>query len=76
MKRYGVPCLAFINKLDRPGGNAEKVTSQLRQKLRHNAALIQLPIGIEDKMQGVVDLVAMEAVTHDGPQGYARTNRR
>ena len=49
MKRYGVPCIAFVNKLDRWGGNAFKVLSQLRAKLGHHAAMLQIPIGKEDK---------------------------
>ena len=49
IKRYGVPCMAFVNKLDRTGGNAFKVLSQLRAKLGHHAAMLQIPIGKEDK---------------------------
>ena len=52
MKRYGVPCIAFVNKLDRMGGDAFKVLSQLRSKLGHHAALLQLPIGKESNLTG------------------------
>src|SRR3954462_13991555 len=45
MKRYGVPRLAFINKMDRAGGNAERVSQMLREKLNHNAVLMQMAIG-------------------------------
>ena len=51
MKRYGVPCLAFVNKLDRMGGNAFNVLSQLRSKLGHHAALLQIPIGKEENFR-------------------------
>src|SRR5438874_9139900 len=47
MKRYRVPCLAFINKLDRQGANAYRVTGMLREKLGHNAVMTQIPIGAE-----------------------------
>jgi elongation factor G len=69
LKRYKVPCIAFINKLDRTGADPLKVKTQLRDNLGHNAVLMQLPIGLEDKHQGVIDLVAKEAVYFDGPQG-------
>ncbi len=69
MRRYGVPRLAFINKMDRPGASAQRVTHMLRDKLSHNACLVQLPIGAEDKFQGVVDLVDMKAYYFDGPSG-------
>ena len=69
MKRYKVPRLAFINKCDRMGADPEKVTMQLRDKLGHNAVMMQIPIGLEDKHEGVVDLVTMKAVYFDGPNG-------
>ncbi|MCJ8276679.1 MAG: GTP-binding protein, partial [Bdellovibrionales bacterium] len=56
MKRYDVPRLAFINKLDRAGANPFRVTEQLREKLAHNAVMMQIPIGTEDAHKGVVDL--------------------
>jgi len=69
MKRYNVPCLAFINKMDRAGANAFKVVQQLREKLNHNAALISYPIGAEDDFAGSVDLVSMEKITFEGDAG-------
>jgi len=69
LKRYQVPWIAFINKLDRVGADPYKVKNQLREKLGHNAVLTQIPIGVEDKHQGIVDLIALKAVYFDGPQG-------
>src|SRR2546423_9892432 len=69
MRRYKVPRLAFINKMDRAGANAFRVTQQLREKLNHNAVMMELPIGAEDKFQGVVDLVTMKAHYYDGENG-------
>ncbi len=69
MKRYNVPRIAFINKCDRTGANPYKVKDQLIEKLGHNAVLIQIPIGLEDKHEGVVDLVTMKAVYFRGDQG-------
>jgi elongation factor G len=69
LKRYHVPRIAFINKCDRTGANPYKVRNQLRDKLGLNAVFIQLPIGLEDKMEGVVDLVKMKAVYFDGDAG-------
>ena len=69
LKRYHVPRIAFINKCDRTGANPFKVRMQLREKLDLNAVLIQIPIGLEDKLEGMVDLVTMKAVYFDGDQG-------
>jgi len=69
MKRYNVPRIAFINKLDRSGANPVKVTAQLREKLSHNAVMMQLPIGLEADFDGVVDLVTMKAFYFEGDNG-------
>ena len=69
MKRYKVPCLAFINKLDRAGSNPHKVIGLLREKLGHNAVAMQLPIGLEHDHNGVVDLITGKAVYFDGTKG-------
>jgi len=69
MKRYKVPTIAFINKCDRTGANPFRVIGQLRTKLGHNAVAMQIPIGLETNLEGVVDLVAMKAVYFDGENG-------
>jgi elongation factor G len=69
MRRYRVPRLAFVNKLDRSGANPRRVTQQLREKLRLNAVLMQLPIGLESEFAGVVDLVQMKAFRFEGANG-------
>ena len=69
MNRYKVPRVAFINKCDRSGANPYKVVDQLRQKLNHNAVLMQIPIGIEKQFSGVVDLASMKALYFEGPNG-------
>jgi elongation factor G len=69
MKRYKVPCIAFVNKCDRSGANPAKVIEQLKTKLGHNAVAMQIPIGLEADHQGVVDLVSMKALFFDGPNG-------
>jgi elongation factor G len=69
MRRYNVPRLAFINKCDRTGANPLRVKDQLREKLGHNPVLIQLPIGLEDKFEGVVDLIEMKAFRFEGKNG-------
>lgn len=61
MKRYHVPRIAFVNKCDRTGANPYKVKDQLVEKLGLNAVLMEIPIGLEDKHEGVVDLVNMKA---------------
>jgi elongation factor G len=69
MKRYQVPCLAFINKCDRSGADPSRVIAQLRSKLGHNAVALQMPIGLEADFQGVVDLLRMEAIYFEGVNG-------
>jgi len=69
MTRYRVPRIAFINKCDRTGANPDRVIGQLREKLNLNAIPIQLPIGLEGDLEGVVDLVTMKAVYFDGDNG-------
>jgi len=63
--KYGVPRLAFVNKMDRSGANFLKVYDQMRTRLRANVVPIQLPIGAEEKFEGVIDLVRMKAVYWD-----------
>jgi elongation factor G len=60
--KYGVPRIAFINKMDRIGANFESVVNQIRTKLGKNAVPLQLPIGAEDKFKGIIDLVQMKAL--------------
>ena len=69
LKRYHVPRVAFINKCDRQGANPIRVCGQLREKLGLNSHMMELPIGLEDKLEGVVDLVSMKAIYFDGPNG-------
>ena len=69
MRRYKVPRLAFINKLDRSGADPRRVTEQLRDKLGHNAVMMQLPIGLEADHDGVVDLITMKAIYFEGDNG-------
>lgn len=69
MKRYNVPCLAFINKLDRTGANPYRVLGQMRSKLHHNAAFVQLPIGVESNCKGIVDLIKQKALYFDDQMG-------
>ena len=69
LKRYHVPRIAFVNKCDRTGANPLRVRLQLREKLALNAYMMQLPIGLEDKLEGVVDLVTMKALYFEGDNG-------
>lgn len=69
MKRYGVPRIAFINKMDRTGANPQSVTEQIREKLKVTAVPLQIPIGAEADFEGVIDLVGMKAIYFDGDRG-------
>ena len=60
--RYGVPRIAFVNKMDRTGARFARVVEEMRAKLHANAVPVQLPIGAEDAFEGVVDLVSMRAL--------------
>jgi elongation factor G len=60
--KYGVPRLAFVNKMDRVGADFFRTVSMMRDRLRANAVPIQLPLGTEDKHRGIIDLVTMKAV--------------
>lgn len=69
MKRYGVPRVTFINKLDRAGSNPWRVIEQVEKKLGLRAAAIHVPIGLETDLKGIVDVISQEAVYFDGPNG-------
>ncbi|MCK5228919.1 MAG: elongation factor G [Desulfobulbaceae bacterium] len=69
MTRYGVPRIAFINKCDRTGANPYRVTDQIRDKLGLNPVLLQIPIGLEGDLEGVIDLITMKALYFDGDMG-------
>jgi len=69
MRRYRVPRLAFINKMDRAGADPYQVVRHLRERLDCDALLLQIPIGTEADFEGVVDLVAERALYFDGPNG-------
>lgn len=69
MKRYNVPRISFINKMDRQGSNPWKVIDQIRHKLKKPAAAVQVPIGSEGELKGVVDLLRMKAIYNEGPKG-------
>jgi len=69
MRRYRVPRLVFVNKCDRSGANPMRVTSQLREKLHHNAVMMQIPLGLQGDHAGVIDLVRMKACRFEGASG-------
>jgi elongation factor G len=69
MRRYNIPRLSFVNKMDRMGANPWKAVEQINQKLRIPAAAIQVPIGREDHFLGVVDLIHMKAIYNEGQKG-------
>ena len=66
MKRYNVPRVAFINKLDRQGCNPWSVIQQLRDQLKLNAAAVQIPMGLEHEHEGVIDLIHRKAISFLG----------
>jgi len=63
--KYGVPRVAFVNKMDRVGADFDRVLKEIRRRLNAPAVSVQLPVGVEDSFQGVIDLVAMNAITFD-----------
>jgi elongation factor G len=65
MNRYGVPRIAFVNKMDRSGANFVRCIEQIESRLRGNPVPIQLPIGAEDAFEGVIDLLKMKAIFWD-----------
>ncbi len=65
MNKYGVPRIAFVNKMDRAGANFFRCVEQIRTRLRANPLPIQIPIGAEDGFEGVIDLVRMKAIYWD-----------
>ena len=69
MKRYNVPCIAFINKLDRTGADPNRVIGQIREKIGYNAAFMNIPIGVENNCKGLVDLIGQKAIYFDGKNG-------
>ncbi|NWH73603.1 EFGM factor, partial [Piaya cayana] len=69
MKRYNVPFVTFINKLDRLGSSPARAVQQLRSKLKHNAAFVQIPMGLEGNFKGLIDLIEEKAIYFDGALG-------
>ncbi len=69
MKRYRVPRIAFINKMDRTGADADRVCQDLEEKLGLNVVPIQLPMGAGEDFVGVIDLITMQALTFEGSAG-------
>jgi elongation factor G len=65
MNKYGVPRIAFVNKMDRAGADFLRVVEMIRARLRANPVAIQLPIGAEDAYEGVIDLIRMKAIYWD-----------
>ena len=63
--KYKVPRMAFVNKMDRAGADFHRVVEQIRERLGGNPVPLQLPIGAEDKFEGVVDLIKMKAIQWD-----------
>ena len=76
MRRYDVPRLAFINKCDRAGADPIRVLNQMRDKLKLNCSPVQLPLGLEDKLRGLIDVVEQRAYSFGGPFGNEITEVR
>jgi elongation factor G len=69
MRRYKVPRLAFVNKMDRAGANYARVGAQLHEKLGHHQVMMQVPIGAEDRFEGIIDPIIGKAYYFDGEMG-------
>ncbi len=69
MKRYSVPRIAFVNKMDNPGANYDRVAEMLKEKLQHHPVKIQVPMGAEDKFAGIIDAITGRAYFFDGDNG-------
>ena len=69
MRRYNIPRISFVNKMDRAGANPWKAIEGINHKLRIPAAAVQVPIGVEDQFKGVVDLIRMKAIYSEGAKG-------
>ncbi len=70
--RYGVPRVAFVNKMDRVGADFDRVVREIRERLRGNPIVLQLPLGAEENFRGVIDLVTMKAVVWEDESLGAR----
>ena len=69
MKRYHVPRIAFVNKMDNPGANYERVADMLKEKLQHHPVKIQVPMGAEQDFKGIIDPIVGKAYYFDGQDG-------
>jgi elongation factor G len=69
MKRYSVPRIAFVNKMDNPGADYDRVAAMLKEKLQHHPVKLQVPMGAEDKFAGIIDAVTGRAYFFDGDNG-------
>jgi elongation factor G len=69
MKRYRVPRIAFVNKMDNPGANYDRVADMLKEKLGHHPVKLQVPMGAEDKFKGIIDAITGKAYFFDGENG-------
>jgi len=69
MKRYHVPRIAYVNKMDNPGANYDRVSAMLKEKLGHHPVKLQVPMGAEDKFIGIIDAITGKATYFDGDDG-------